>query len=65
MSRGKDIFRQDAEGFRRERWETGEIARIGWAYVPFNGGPRQCIGKDFALMEVIFGDRPLVTEVQN
>ena len=53
-SRRKNIYGQDAEHFRPERWETGELASIGWAYFPFNGAPRQCLGEDFAMMEVSF-----------
>ncbi|KAI9931071.1 hypothetical protein MW887_010728 [Aspergillus wentii] len=40
--------------FRPERWEGEEGANIGWAFFPFNGGPRQCLGEDFALMEVSY-----------
>jgi len=53
-SRKKNIYGADADEFRPERWETGELAKIGWAYFPFNGGPRQCLGEDFALMEVSY-----------
>jgi len=53
-SRKKNIYGHDADDFRPERWETGELADIGWAYFPFNGGPRQCLGEDFALMEVSY-----------
>jgi cytochrome P450 len=53
-SRRKNIYGSDADFFRPERWETGELANIGWAYFPFNGGPRQCLGEDFALMEVSY-----------
>ena len=53
-SRNKNIYGADADEFRPERWETGELAKIGWAYFPFNGGPRQCLGEDFALMEVSY-----------
>lgn len=53
-SRKKNLFGPDAEHFRPERWETGELDNIGWAYFPFNGGPRQCLGEDFALMEVYY-----------
>jgi cytochrome P450 len=51
-SRKQNIYGADADLFRPERWETGELANIGWAYFPFSGGPRQCLGEDFALMEV-------------
>ncbi|KAI0187250.1 cytochrome P450 [Xylaria flabelliformis] len=53
-SRKKNIYGADADIFRPERWETGELANVGWAYFPFNGGPRQCLGEDFALMEVYY-----------
>lgn len=53
-SRMKSIYGEDADAFRPERWETGELSDIGWAYFPFNGGPRQCLGEDFALMEVSY-----------
>ncbi|KAJ6157474.1 n-alkane-inducible cytochrome P450 [Penicillium chermesinum] len=48
MHRRKDIYGDDAEEFRPERWEK---LRPGWAYLPFNGGPRICIGQQFALTE--------------
>ncbi len=40
------------EEFRPERWEDGLAKRLPrFAYFPFGGGPRQCIGNAFALME--------------
>ena len=40
------------EEFRPERWEGDFAKRIPrFAYFPFGGGPRQCIGNSFALME--------------
>lgn len=42
----------DPEAFRPERWEDGLLRRLPrFAYFPFGGGPRQCIGNAFALME--------------
>ncbi|TFB01918.1 Cytochrome P450 52A12 [Trichoderma ghanense] len=49
MHRRKDIWGPDAEIFKPERWLT---RRPGWDYLPFNGGPRICIGQQFALTEV-------------
>jgi cytochrome P450 len=41
-----------SEEFRPERWEGDLLKRIPrFAYFPFGGGPRQCIGNSFALME--------------
>jgi cytochrome P450 len=40
------------EEFRPERWEGDLQKRLPrFAYFPFGGGPRQCIGNMFALME--------------
>jgi cytochrome P450 len=40
------------EEFRPERWEGDLLKRIPrFAYFPFGGGPRQCIGNSFAVME--------------
>ncbi|KAJ5173170.1 cytochrome P450 alkane hydroxylase [Penicillium capsulatum] len=48
MHRRKELFGEDADEFRPERWET---LRPGWEYLPFNGGPRICPGQKFALTE--------------
>src|SRR5467141_1892025 len=40
------------EEFRPDRWEDDLLKRLPrFAYFPFGGGPRQCIGNAFALME--------------
>src|SRR5262249_21782943 len=42
----------EPEKFRPERWEGDAMKRLPkFAYFPFGGGPRQCIGNAFALME--------------
>ncbi|KAL6716980.1 hypothetical protein ACLMJK_004894 [Lecanora helva] len=51
MHRRKDLYGADAMEFRPERWESTDLADIGYGYIPFHGGPRLCLGKDFALME--------------
>jgi len=51
MHRGKDIWGADAEEFKPERF-IGR--RSGWEYLPFNGGPRICIGQQFALAEASY-----------
>jgi cytochrome P450 len=43
---------ENPEGFDPERFAPERSAgRPHYAYFPFGGGPRQCIGKGFALME--------------
>ena len=42
----------EPEVFRPERWQGGLLHRLHrYAYFPFGGGPRVCIGNNFALME--------------
>jgi cytochrome P450 len=43
-----DLWGPDADEFKPERWDG---RRAGWEYLPFNGGPRICIGQQFALTE--------------
>lgn len=40
------------EGFDPERFMPDAPKRPRYAYFPFGGGPRQCIGNNFALMEI-------------
>ncbi|HEX3644449.1 MAG TPA: cytochrome P450, partial [Vicinamibacterales bacterium] len=47
-------FYADAERFDPERWSPEFRAALPkFAYFPFGGGPRQCIGESFAWMELI------------
>ncbi|KAI0196921.1 cytochrome P450 52E2 [Astrocystis sublimbata] len=49
MHRRKDVFGVDADEFRPERWED---LRVTLEYIPFNAGPRICIGQQFALTQM-------------
>ncbi|PSR80330.1 cytochrome P450 [Coniella lustricola] len=51
MQRRKDLWGPDADEFRPERWQG---RKVGWEYLPFNGGPRICIGQQFALTEASY-----------
>ncbi|KAJ5949971.1 hypothetical protein N7454_001555 [Penicillium verhagenii] len=52
MHRRTDLWGKDARSFRPERWE--ENAKHGWEYLPFNGGPRICLGQQYALTEASY-----------
>lgn len=45
MNRRRDIYGEDADESRPERWEGDALKIIGWAYLPFNGGPRLRLGR--------------------
>lgn len=52
MHRQKKLYGSDANLFRPERWDPNEenevsLKNIGWGYLPFNGGPRICLGRKF------------------
>lgn len=58
MQRREDIYPSKASGFADhltfvpERWETWTPRPF--TYIPFNGGPRICIGQQFALTEMAY-----------
>jgi cytochrome P450 len=55
MHRRPDFYGSDALEFNPERWLDDEHPlRPGWSYLPFGGGPRICIGQNFALTEAMF-----------
>lgn len=47
--RRRDLWGEDAGEFRPERWE--ERRYNAWQFLPFLGGPRVCLGQQFALTE--------------
>ncbi|KAJ5993155.1 Cytochrome P450 CYP52T1 [Penicillium sp. IBT 35674x] len=48
MHRRKDLYGEDALEWKPDRWNG---RRPDWGYVPFNGGPRICLGQKFSLLE--------------
>lgn len=58
MQRRADIYPPPSSGFPDhltfvpERWENWTPK--SWTYIPFNGGPRICIGQQFALTEMAY-----------
>ena len=60
MHRRKDLYGDDADEFRPERWDDPNLPlnetthTAFWGYLPFNGGPRICLGQDFGLMEASY-----------
>lgn len=55
MQRLAGIWGEDAGEFVPERWAGGQLlgqVQRKWAFLPFNGGPRICLGQKFAMAEV-------------
>ncbi|KHN94899.1 n-alkane-inducible cytochrome P450 [Metarhizium album ARSEF 1941] len=61
MHRRPDFYGPDAHEFRPERWQSKQM-QPRWEYLPFNGGPRICVGQQYALTEV--GDVRIAQEFQ-
>ncbi|KAI2114977.1 hypothetical protein LOZ12_006821, partial [Ophidiomyces ophidiicola] len=51
MHRREDLYGPDAAEYRPERWEK---LRSAWDFLPFNGGPRICLGQQLALIEASY-----------
>ncbi|KAL8648072.1 MAG: hypothetical protein Q9226_006151, partial [Calogaya cf. arnoldii] len=41
LHKRKDLWGEDADDFRPERWQD---EKASWKFLPFGGGPRNCIG---------------------
>ena len=52
LQRRDDLFGATVNEFDPTRWESW--APAPWTYIPFNGGPRICLGQNFALTEVAY-----------
>ena len=59
MHRRKDLYGDDATDFRPERWEEDlplfrDEKTAAWGYLPFNGGPRVCLGRELPSLVEVF-----------
>ncbi|KAH6837162.1 cytochrome P450 [Perilla frutescens var. hirtella] len=57
IGRMKSVWGEDCMEFRPERWlsaagERFEPPKDGYKFVAFNGGPRTCLGKDLAYLQM-------------
>ncbi|KAL2065907.1 hypothetical protein VTL71DRAFT_3577 [Oculimacula yallundae] len=51
LHRREDLWGSDVSQFRPERWEG---RKFGWEYIPFSGGPRICVGQQYAIIEASY-----------
>ncbi|KAK0635775.1 cytochrome P450 [Bombardia bombarda] len=56
LQRRRDIYGDDADEFRPERWEAMERLRTRphWEFLPFSAGPRVCMGQNYAMAETVY-----------
>jgi cytochrome P450 len=52
MQRRADLFGPTVDEFIPSRWATW--TPTPWTYIPFNGGPRICLGQNFAMTEMAY-----------
>merc|ERR1719188_1961307 len=52
MGRDPSLWGKDADTFRPERWLEMKEPPSSYTYVVFNAGPRECLGKRLALVEM-------------
>ncbi|KAL6253147.1 Cytochrome p-450 [Rhinocladiella similis] len=55
INRNRDVFGEDADSFRPERWlnmTPGQLKLMERFYTTFGHGARGCIGKNIALLEI-------------
>ncbi|CAJ1342483.1 unnamed protein product [Effrenium voratum] len=52
MARDESLWGEDAAAFRPERWLEMEAPPSPYKYIVFNAGPRECLGKRLAYLEL-------------
>ena len=62
MHRDKELWGEDADEFRPERWEN---FKPSWQYIPFSGGPRVCPSQQIALTETAYVLARLLQEFES
>jgi cytochrome P450 len=65
VHRNRDLYGQDADKFRPERWNDDVIKQrrmVDWSYHPFFAGPRKCLGGKMNI-KLCFGSSRVLTSL--
>ncbi|KAL1841100.1 hypothetical protein VTJ49DRAFT_7431 [Mycothermus thermophilus] len=54
MANRADLWGDDADEFRPERWLGDDAVKPGFEFVPFGGGARQCLGQHLARLKATY-----------
>lgn len=70
MHRRHDLYGDDAEEFRPDRWNENlplfkDEMNATWGYLPFNGGPRVCLGRKLPLMTYALHSLPNIKPIED
>jgi cytochrome P450 len=56
MGRTKDVWGEDCQEYRPERWLSEDGSQLRYVpshkFLAFNSGPRMCLGKDIAIIQM-------------
>ncbi|EJD40202.1 cytochrome P450 monooxygenase pc-bph [Auricularia subglabra TFB-10046 SS5] len=53
IHRDPEVWGEDFDKFRPERWSEGDQTLIQKTFNPFSWGPRACVGRNLAMMELL------------
>ncbi|KAF8319191.1 cytochrome P450 monooxygenase pc-bph [Cantharellus anzutake] len=53
IHRDRDVWGEDVDEYRPERWFEGDEEKMQKTFNPFSWGPRACVGKNLAMMELL------------
>jgi hypothetical protein len=70
MHRRHDLYGDDAEEFRPDRWNEDlplyrDEMNATWGYLPFNGGPRVCLGRKSPSLAYALYNLPNVKPIED
>lgn len=53
LHRNKDVYGEDVDVWRPNRWESLKLSGLAWKFLPFGGGAHMCPGQQLAWNRVL------------